>query len=89
MRKLLSKVLDVDSKLEEEMWAKFPEKKLYDREVSKFAFEHMKFIGMLSFRKITTAVLSSFAIMSEEDFDEEEYRGWKFDLKRKGKGKEK
>lgn len=87
MRKLLSKVLDVDSKLEEEMWAKFPEKKLYDREVSKFAFEHMKLRDMLSFRKITTAVLSSFAIMSEEDFNEEEYRGWKFDLKRKEKEK--
>lgn len=80
MRKLLSKVFRVNSKLKDECYARFPEKTLYDREVSKFAFEHMKLKDMLNFRKIATAVLSSFAIMSDEDFNEEEYRGWKFDL---------
>lgn len=80
MKKLLSKIFDVDRKLKEECYARFPEKTIYDRDVSKFAFEHMKFKDLFSFRKITTAILSSFGIMSEKDFNEEEYRGWKFDL---------
>lgn len=82
MKKIFRKLAKVDEKLSWEGWAKFqdPVGYVYDKDVAKFAWEHMKFKDKLSFRKITSAVLSSFAIVQEPDFKESEYSDFKFDF---------
>ena len=65
MKKIFRKMAKVDEKLSWEGWAKFGDRYVYDKDVAKFAWEHMKLKDKLSFRKIASAILSSFAIIQE------------------------
>ena len=64
-----------------EGWADFQHRRIYDAEVAKFVWEHLRFRDKLSLRKIVTAALQGFAIIQEPDYKPSEYDGWKFDFK--------
>lgn len=59
-------------------YADFPEGRIYDSDVVRYAWKHLKWRDRFSFSKIVQAALSSFAIMSE--FKKDDTDDWKFDF---------
>lgn len=60
-------------------YADFKSGRIYDSDVARFAWKHLKWKDRLSFSKIVEAALSSFAILSDEDSKDKE-GNWKFNL---------
>lgn len=59
-------------------YADFGPKRIYDSDVARFVWKHLKWKDRFSFSKIVEATLSSFAILSDSDSDSS--GTWKFDL---------
>lgn len=69
-------------KLGWECYAQYPDKKVYDRDVAKFVWQHLKLRDKFDFRKIVSAVLEGFAILQDDDYKEEDYKDFTFDYDR-------
>lgn len=67
-----------DKNWKSEGFADFKEGRIYDSDVARYAWKHLKWRDRFSFSKIVEATLSSFAIMSE--FEKNNKDDWKFDF---------
>ena len=80
MRKLLGKIFRVDRKLKGwNGYARFDDGRyVYDKDVAKFVWEHLRYRDMLNSRKIVSATLSAFGILSEKDYNPKDYKNFRF-----------
>ena len=81
--KIVGKILKVDRRLPFEGEARFEHRSILDKEVAKFAWEHLKWRDRFDFRKVVSGALQGFAIIQEKDYKESDYIGWKFDFDQK------